>query len=201
MAGKFNQQEKEHIHSRLLQEGRDLFMSLGLKKTSISDLTKQCGIAQGTFYLFFQSKEALYFEILELEEQTVREQLIKKLSAEPVLTRSAFQTFLQDALCLLSESPLLRQLFDQTVMEQLLRKLPPEKLAGNEKGDIAFLVPYIEKWQAAGTMKELPPAVIVSMIRSLILLSLQKHLIGDTYEEMIEQLTASIADRLVLETT
>ena len=36
----------------------------GYKKTSVDDLCKQVGISKGAFYLFFESKEALFCEVL-----------------------------------------------------------------------------------------------------------------------------------------
>ena len=64
----FTGKEKEIIRKTLITKGRELFSKYGLKKTSITELTNSAGIAQGTFYNFFESKEELYFEILEQEE-------------------------------------------------------------------------------------------------------------------------------------
>ncbi|MCY8267901.1 TetR/AcrR family transcriptional regulator, partial [Bacillus haynesii] len=72
---KFTEKEKEAIRSALVQSGRELFAKLGLKKTSVGELTASAGIAQGSFYTFFDSKEELYFEILQQEEQKIRSQL------------------------------------------------------------------------------------------------------------------------------
>ncbi|UAL26941.1 TetR/AcrR family transcriptional regulator [Bacillus paralicheniformis] len=66
---KFTEKEKEAIRSALVQSGRELFAQLGLKKTSVGELTASAGIAQGSFYTFFNSKEELYFEILQEEEK------------------------------------------------------------------------------------------------------------------------------------
>ncbi|MGB9202198.1 TetR/AcrR family transcriptional regulator, partial [Methanobacterium sp.] len=64
----FTDKEKEIIRKTLISQGKILFSKYGLKKTSITELTNIAGIAQGTFYNFFESKEELYFEILEQEE-------------------------------------------------------------------------------------------------------------------------------------
>ncbi|WP_430742944.1 TetR/AcrR family transcriptional regulator [Bacillus atrophaeus] len=198
MAGKFNEQEKEYIRSKLLQHGRNLFGDLGLKKTSISDLTKRVNIAQGSFYLFYESKEELYFEILEQEERYIREELLHKVLLKEKLTKATFRDFLQQALHFLDESPIVRLLFDKSTREQLLRKLPQKKLESNYQGDMDFLVPHIEKWQADGIMKQLQPNIIVSMIRSLIILSLQKEMIGETnYKSTMDQLVRLISEDLI----
>lgn len=56
----------------MLSEGRHQFETAGLRKTSVEDLTKAAGIAQGSFYMFFASKEELYYELLLEEEQRIR---------------------------------------------------------------------------------------------------------------------------------
>lgn len=198
MASKFSEQEREYIRNQLLNHGRELFGDHGLNKTTISDLTKKAGIAQGTFYHFFESKEALYFEIVEQEERYIREELLHKVLLKGKLTKATFRDFLQKALQFLDESPILRQLFDKSTMNQLLRKLPQEKLDSNNQGDIDFLVPYIKKWQEDGVLKQLSPDIIVSMIRSLIILSLQKEMIGESnYKATMDQLVKFISEGLI----
>ena|SRR5690625_3516626 len=198
MASKFSEQERAYVHDKLIQYGRTLFGDLGLKKTTIGDLTKRVDIAQGTFYHFFDSKESLYFEILEQEEHNIRKALLDKIKSEDTLNKAALRDLLQQALQFLDESPILQQLFDHTTMEQLLRKLPPEKLNHHNKKDIDFLVPYIEKWQADGVMKQISPDIIVSMFRSLIILSLQKDMIGEaSFEATMDQFIKFMADGLI----
>ncbi|WP_080873849.1 hypothetical protein [Oceanobacillus timonensis] len=85
-------------------------------------------------------------------------------------------------------------------MEQLLRKPSQKKLERNHQGDIDFLVPYIEKWQAEGIMKQLEPDIVVSMIRSLVILSLQKEMIGEAnYKSTMNQFVTFISEGLINE--
>src|SRR5690625_1389864 len=127
LASKFSQQEREYIYNQLLKSGRELLGNHALSKTSISGLTNQVGIAQGTFYDFYETKEALYFEIIEQEESYIREKLLNKVLLKGKLTKETIREFLQQALQLLDESPILKQLYDQTTINQLMRKIPYEK--------------------------------------------------------------------------
>ena len=43
----------------LLQAARTVFARKGLPNTTVSDITQAAGVAKGTFYLYFDSKEAL----------------------------------------------------------------------------------------------------------------------------------------------
>lgn len=70
MARSFTEQEKENIKSGLRKACKDNWTQYGYKKTSVDELCKQVGISKGAFYLFFESKEALFCEVLcSVQEQ------------------------------------------------------------------------------------------------------------------------------------
>ncbi|MBK5445463.1 TetR family transcriptional regulator [Peribacillus butanolivorans] len=46
-------------YEKILKAAIDVIPEKGLDKTSISDIVKKAGVAQGTFYLYFSSKKAL----------------------------------------------------------------------------------------------------------------------------------------------
>jgi len=50
---------------KILQAAIEVISEKGLDKTSISDIVKRAGVAQGTFYLYFRSKNALVPAIAE----------------------------------------------------------------------------------------------------------------------------------------
>lgn len=60
---RFTEHEKDAIRKKLFKKGEQLFVQHGIKKVTIEDLTKAVGIASGSFYSFFDSKESLYLEI------------------------------------------------------------------------------------------------------------------------------------------
>ncbi|WP_055108617.1 TetR/AcrR family transcriptional regulator [Paenibacillus ihumii] len=200
MARKFSDHEKERIRERLVEAAKQCFGLYGLKKTSIEQLTKAAGIAQGTFYLFFPSKEELYFELLELEEERVRQQLLEETEGSGRMDKEALVRFLRKSLTVMGENPFFRQLYEEDVMEQLVRKLPPEKLAAHFDKDADVAMPFVRRWQKEGWLTSQRPEVIVSLIRSLILLTLQKQLIGEeVFDETMELLIQLIAQGLTAE--
>lgn len=62
MAKAFTEKEREEIRRRLQDEGQKQFKEKGLKKVSVRELTQAAGIAQGGFYTFYESKEALLLD-------------------------------------------------------------------------------------------------------------------------------------------
>ena len=70
MARSFTEREKENIKRSLRETCKQSWTQYGYKKTSVDDLCKQAGISKGAFYLFFESKEALFCEVLcSVQEQ------------------------------------------------------------------------------------------------------------------------------------
>ena len=61
----FTDYETEQLRKALLKETRRCAVTLGMKKTSVDQLTKAVGIAKGSFYKFYESKEMLFFAVLE----------------------------------------------------------------------------------------------------------------------------------------
>ncbi len=64
MARSFTEREKENIKKGLQEACKQSWTQYGYKKTSVDDLCKQAGISKGAFYLFFESKEALFCDLL-----------------------------------------------------------------------------------------------------------------------------------------
>ena len=61
----FTAYETEQLRKALLKATRRCAVTLGMKKTSVDQLTKAVGIAKGSFYKFYESKEMLFFAVLE----------------------------------------------------------------------------------------------------------------------------------------
>jgi AcrR family transcriptional regulator len=51
--------------ARILKAALDLFVRYGIKRTSIDDIAREAGIAKGTLYLYYQSKDALFAAVAE----------------------------------------------------------------------------------------------------------------------------------------
>lgn len=188
MPRSFSEEEKKQIRAKLLAEGKELFIRFGLKKTGIAELTKAAGISQGAFYLFFNSKEELYFAILEQEELVIRERFLKWLSKEEPLNRSRFRGFLRLAIQVFEENPLLRRLWLEREIDDLLSKLPSSLMEQHTARDTEVLEPLIKHWQDAGYMVKGSPEVIAGVIRALFLLPLHHREIGeDLFPEVLEK--------------
>ncbi len=69
MAKAFSEAEKIEIKKKILETALDLFHDKGIKSISIKELTKRAGIAQGSFYSFWQDKDSLIMELVFYRSQ------------------------------------------------------------------------------------------------------------------------------------
>src|SRR5579883_1054633 len=67
------QQNKEKTKERILQVALDLFQEKGVEGTTTKEISKKAGIAEGTLFNYFETKEdlALYFFQKETENLIV----------------------------------------------------------------------------------------------------------------------------------
>lgn len=61
----FTYEEKEIITEKLMKECKLNWQKYGYKKTSIDTLCQDIGISKGSFYSFFESKEALFYQVIK----------------------------------------------------------------------------------------------------------------------------------------
>lgn len=59
------EQNKAKKNAALLQAGLDLFLEGGVEGTSIEQIAARAGVARGTFYLYYESKEVLFEAVVD----------------------------------------------------------------------------------------------------------------------------------------
>lgn len=132
---RFSDQERAIIGQKLLTEGERLFTAYGIKKVSIDEIVQAAGIAKGSFYAFYPSKEHLYMEIagrLQARMWREMEDFLQEHRALPPreLCKQCFLWMFGQ----LQRYPMLGQANGETA-EYLYRKLPPEVIAAHTRDD------------------------------------------------------------------
>jgi len=73
MPRSFNETERENIRQRLIAECKKSWSAHGYKKTNVGELCAKVGISTGAFYSFYDSKEALFCDVMDdFQESTLR---------------------------------------------------------------------------------------------------------------------------------
>ena len=86
MPRSFNETEKEDIRKRLIGECKKSWSAYGYKKTNVSELCTKVGISTGAFYSFFDSKEALFCDVMDDFQESTRRMFDETLSSPPTKT-------------------------------------------------------------------------------------------------------------------
>lgn len=66
------EQSREQRRGQILERALEVFAEQGYHGASISDVVKAAGVARGTFYLYFDSKEAIFLDLLDELLATLR---------------------------------------------------------------------------------------------------------------------------------
>jgi AcrR family transcriptional regulator len=194
----FSKAERETIRHRLLDVGREQFSRFGLRKTNVAELCRAVGIAKGSFYLFFDSKESLFLAMFEEIETEIRSELVAELERLRNDPKAMFRHFMSKAFQLLETHPVLRILADPEESQALFRKVPEAKLHANQEDDDAFFGRLIAGWQQENIIVPGDPLVMAGLIRAILALALQRDLIGDRYHEIMDLLIDSLTNALVI---
>lgn len=198
MPRSFSSEEFIFIKQRLMKQGKELFSSLGLRKTTVDDLVKAAGIAKGSFYKFFPSKEVLYMEIIEEEEEALRNRLQQQYLDGESLSPGKVKSFFMSFVSYMEEEPLFLTMFRDNTIEQLMLKLPPEKIEAHMRNDEDWSAAVIRGWQRAGYLQEMREEVFAALMRGIFILFTQKRVIGEkSFREALDFLFDALADRIL----
>lgn len=179
----FTENEREYIKGRLMKEAQDCLRLYGIRRTTVDELVKRVNIPKGTFYLFYDSKELLFYDMLCSFRDELHANLRRQLEAldEPVAADQVTELVL--GLYKKVEASFLYKFITSGDLELLMRKLPPEEARGyTEKDDFGIeqlisMAPSIN----SDNIKTFSAAM-----RAIFLSMLHKHEIGEeVFEDVL----------------
>lgn len=190
----FSAQEKARISELLLDTGLRAFTTQGLRKTSIEDLVRPAGIAKSSFYLFFDSKEALYLELLLRQQKQVKSRVVDGALLRGADARDSLRLFLRATIEELSTNPLYRRLMTRPEeLRAVARRLDPHRMSALEDNPVTALDDFVERHRAEGALIDADPAVIVGVLRAVLLLPAHEDELGEHYPAVADLLIDLVA--------
>ncbi len=195
----FSEEEKERIRGGLLEQGGRFLSAYGIRRTNVEDLTRAVGISKGAFYLFYASKEELFYEVLSRWEDEYHAGLLGAAVRPGVAPREQVAEFMRTAFSVWKAHPLFTR-FDPEEYERLLRRLPEEKVEANLRKDEVFVERLLGLWRANGVGVDCDADLFLGLMRALFFVSLHEEDVGrDAYPAVIEFFVSSIAEQVVQE--
>jgi len=180
----FTEEQNETIRRDLIREARCCGVTVGMRKTSVEQLTEAVGISKGSFYKFFDSKELLFFAVLEdihTECFAAAQKSLQENAAIDPASRTAAAIL---AACRwLSETKAF--VFIENDAEFLLHRLPEEVKTAHYHDDETHIRQLLEKYDLVPNRGI---SLAAATVRGLILTVSHKEQIGELYPQVLETL-------------
>ncbi len=157
--------EKEEIRAKLLETGLACFTRYGLKKTTIEDLVKPVRISKAAFYHFFDSKEALYAELLLERFPAMQRRVVERSLRATKDTREAIVRFQRELVKEMEADDLIQPIIvNPAELEQIIHGVPDgmRGVANLDLGGPVF--EWIKDAQKRGEIIDGDPEVVGSML-------------------------------------
>jgi AcrR family transcriptional regulator len=194
---KFNEIEKEKIRSEMMRTAHQSFISKGLKNTSIEEITSSVSIAKSSFYVFFESKEMLYLELLAFEGEEIEKRVWPKVEKEKDI-REAIKVYLEEMSFALETNMLTQRLItDFEEYNMISRKINPQYSATKTLRSIIPLMEFIKKNKELNRLINEDIDVIAGVIRSALIMIIHKKNVGEKiYPKVQEIVFNAVANEL-----
>ena len=180
----FTDEQNEQIRNDLIREAQRCGITIGMRKTSVEQLTEAVGISKGSFYKFFDSKELLFFAVLEdihTECFAAAQKSLQENAAIDPASRTAAAIL---AACRwLSETKAF--VFIENDAEFLLHRLPEEVKTAHYHDDETHIRQLLEKYDLVPNRGI---SLAAATVRGLILTVSHKEQIGELYPQVLETL-------------
>lgn len=189
----FSELEKEQIRARLMEQGRIQFSAYGLKKTRVEELAAAAGISKAAFYLFHETKEALFMDVVEQAEKRFRLEVLAVIELPGPTPRSRLVAVLKKAFTLWKTIPIL-QFFTRSDYDLLSQRISLDKIQEHMASDQQFIEELVTRCQEAGIPIQAPVEQIAGLMYALFLSILHENDFGpDNFAPTIDLLLELVA--------
>ena len=188
------QEIREEMKNTILKKSLLYFAKNGFAGTKISDLSRNIGIGQGTIYVYFQSKEELFQEILKIADSNKILKQMKVLVYTPIPAKKKIRLLSENVMKNLQEDEnfaAMIALNTQMLLEKAKNYSSVDTTYQSELYD--YTAKIIEQGQKEGTMVEGSSIKLADYYWGVIYLYSLKRLFTTEYEMIsIEDLERTI---------
>lgn len=188
----FSKEEQDAIRIKMFEEGIGLLKQYGVQRLTIDKLTHSCGIAKGSFYNFYESKETYLYALMEYAGKHIQGMLVNKLAGRKQMTTHEFFEFFREYLY--SDYDLLRYV---TIEDFLWMQ---KHLSNMERFQAKKQLPELDIWLSlmSDARTDIDKGVVVNLIKSIYAMrevkaNLIQESLDDTIEFMLVQIERYIA--------
>jgi AcrR family transcriptional regulator len=193
----FNAATRARIAELLRTTATELFTSQGLHRTSLDDLVRPAGIAKSSFYAFFESKEALYLDLMMAQVSDIRSRLVAAMDTASD-AHHTIAALLREIVAVLETNTFYRRLLTHPDELQAVRdRVGPEDLDAVQRELVQPVIDVIARMQCTDQIVRADPAVVLGVLRAVLLTPLHaREFDPDTYPQILDLLIDAVAGGL-----
>lgn len=172
----------EDKKAEIFRCGKELFSSKGFKDTNISDITRMCGIAVGTFYNYYASKEKLFIEIYLQENEKLKNSMLTSVNMDDEPAK-----VLREIMALnysgMNANPILKEWYNKALFSKLEKEFYEHGgIEGIHEKMNSSTLELIRHWKSAGKIRtDLDDGIILALFNSVPYIDIHKEEIGVSY--------------------
>ena len=148
----FREDDRQAIRKALMVIGLKHFERHGVRRARVEDICGEAGIAKGSFYAFFPSKEELFMTLVDEREQRHMADMLAFIAAGTGSPRQRAGGFFDLIREKLETDPVLNLVLRHGEIAHLVRKLGEARFEPGRERDRAFARDAARRWnKSAGT--------------------------------------------------
>ncbi len=192
----FDEAGRVKLRTQLLDNGFQLIKRFGLKKTSVSDIAKASGIATGTFYNFFKTKEEFVYQIILYKREQSKESFQALLDQNGLLDKAGFRKFLQS---IFHADNNIFEYLSQDEVAMLYSRWPQNYMKDSGSGEqtTVWILDHIANKRPDCSWK-----VFANFCKAVSIIRYGKaNLYSEAYDEMLDGIIKAILDYVIEDNT
>jgi AcrR family transcriptional regulator len=196
MATAFSENERERIRIKLNEVAQECLGKFGVRKTTVDQLVQMAGISKGAFYIFYPSKEILFFKVFEEYQKSIIEEVFSRLSEEKNINIQEFSELIYGLYQKVRQSFIINIIQNQE-FEYLMRKIPEEYILNHHSFDDMLAKNLLAHLKVK---KDIEAGIITASLRAVFMSILHVKEIGEKdFDKVLKLLITGLAHQLIEE--
>lgn len=196
MATAFSESEKELIRIKLNSAAQECLGKFGVKKTTVDQLAQMAGISKGAFYIFYPSKESLFFKVFEEYQNSIIEEIFNELNELENVGSEEFSDLIYEIYKKVRHS-FIMNIIENQELEYLMRKIPEKDMLDHHSFDDMFikkLLLYLK------VKKDVEIGTVSASLRAIFMTMLHVKEIGEKdFDKALKLLISGLVQQLIEE--
>jgi AcrR family transcriptional regulator len=187
------------VKERLLKSGKKLFSTKGFKDTKVAEITKKAGIATGTFYNYYPSKDTLFMKIFLKENMKLKRDILDRINLEADPMKVINEMMIQNYQGM-TKNPILNEWYNRETFNKIEQKYREEEGIKDMNFLYEYFINIVKKWQREGKMRDdIEAEMIMAIFNAIIIIDTHKEEIGIQYfPKLIEYIAEFVIKGLII---